>query len=58
MRNQPHFALAILHLAEFFHLRDLYIDAFSHCTGMCDRLFLSPEYQVSKATMHMHLSVV
>lgn len=45
MRNQPHFALAILHLAEFFHLRDLYIDAFSHCTGMCDRLFLSPEYQ-------------
>ena len=46
MRNQPHFALASLHLAEFFHIRDLYIDAFAHCTGMCDRLFLSPEYLV------------
>ncbi|KAJ2901425.1 uncharacterized protein MKZ38_001855 [Zalerion maritima] len=45
MRSQPHFALAMLHLAEFFQLRELYIDAFAHCTGMCDRLFLSPEYQ-------------
>lgn len=46
MRNQPIHALAILHFAEFFQFRNLYIDAFTHCVGMCDRLFGIPEYQV------------
>lgn len=46
MRNQPVHALAILHFAEYFQCRSLYIDAFTHCTGMSDRLFLVPEYQV------------
>jgi hypothetical protein len=46
MREQANHALAILHLAEFFQLRDLYIGAFAHCTGMSSRLFLSSEYQV------------
>ncbi|KAK5659763.1 hypothetical protein OQA88_974 [Cercophora sp. LCS_1] len=46
MRNQPIHALAILHFAEFFQFKNLYIDAFTHCVGMCDRLFGIPEYQV------------
>ena len=44
---QPTHALAVLHLAEVLHFRDLYIDAFAHCCGMSDQLFLGPEYQVS-----------
>ncbi|KAI0415803.1 hypothetical protein F5X98DRAFT_208018 [Xylaria grammica] len=49
--NQPTYALAILHLAETFQLRGLYIDAFAHCCGMSDRIFLIPEYQLlSSAT--------
>src|SRR3569833_2948978 len=47
MRNQPSHALAMLRLAETFQLKDLYIDAFAHCAGMNDRLYLSAEYQVS-----------
>lgn len=46
LADQPEHALAMLHLAEFFHLKDLYIRAFAHCVGMSDRLFLSTEYQV------------
>lgn len=46
MRNQPIHALAILHFAEYFQCKPLYIDAFTHCTGMSDQLFLVPEYQV------------
>ena len=46
MRNQPVQALAIMHLAEAFRLRELYIDAFAHCVGMSDRLFSIPDYQV------------
>ena len=47
MTNQPVHALAILRLAEHFRLRDLYVDAFAHCTGMGERLYPHPEYQVS-----------
>ncbi len=47
MKNRPIHALAMLHLAEHYQLRDLYIDAFTHCSGMSDRLFAIPEYQVS-----------
>ncbi|KAL1863881.1 hypothetical protein Daus18300_008030 [Diaporthe australafricana] len=43
-RHQPNHALAILHVAENFELRDLYIDAFTHCVGMSERLYRSPEY--------------
>lgn len=54
LRAQPTHSLAVLHLAEEFQLRDLYIDAFAHCCGMSDRLFLSPEYQlISSATRRL-----
>ncbi|KAI1354619.1 hypothetical protein F5Y01DRAFT_255654 [Xylaria sp. FL0043] len=46
LNNQPTYALATLHLAEVFQLRDLYINAFAHCCGMSARLFLAPEYQL------------
>lgn len=46
-RNHPVHALAVLHLAETFQLRDLYINAFAHCCGMSDQLFNVSEYQVS-----------
>ncbi|KAI1343693.1 hypothetical protein F5Y15DRAFT_367603 [Xylariaceae sp. FL0016] len=46
LKCQPSHALAMLHMAEVFQLRDLYIDAFSHCCGMSDQLFLGPEYQL------------
>ena len=48
LREQPNHALAILHLAETFQLRDSYINAFAHCAGMSDRLYLSSEYQVRR----------
>ncbi|KAK1756474.1 hypothetical protein QBC47DRAFT_186906 [Echria macrotheca] len=50
MRNQPIHALAVLHFAEHFHVRDLYIDAFTHCVGMLDQLFAIAEYQVITST--------
>lgn len=49
-RHQPNYALAILHVAENFELRDLYIDAFAHCVGMSERLYRSPEYSVSSSS--------
>ncbi|KAM7188594.1 hypothetical protein V8F33_010559 [Rhypophila sp. PSN 637] len=45
MRNQPIHALAILHFAEYYQCKSLYINAFTHCVGMSDRLFVVPEYQ-------------
>jgi hypothetical protein len=50
LNGQPTYALAMLRLAETFQLRDLYIDAFAHCCGMSDQLFLTPEYQVSSVS--------
>jgi hypothetical protein len=44
--GQPNHALAMLHFAEHFQLRELYIDAFAHCAGMNERLFFSSEFQV------------
>ena len=44
--NCPDHALAMLHYAERFRLRELWIDAFAHCVGMQDSLSLSPEFQV------------
>jgi len=45
-RECPDYALAFLHFAEHYRLRDLWIDAFAHCVGMNDRLCLSPEFDV------------
>lgn len=50
LRNHPIHALAVLHLAETFQLRDMYIDAFAHCCGMSDQLFTVPEYQFVSPT--------
>lgn len=47
MRDQPDHALAILHLAEAFKIRALYLHAFAHCVGMCERLYKHSEYSVS-----------
>ncbi|KAK4225048.1 hypothetical protein QBC38DRAFT_323202, partial [Podospora fimiseda] len=46
MANQPHHAMAMLHFAEHFQLKDLYTDALCHCVGMYDQLNNIPEYQV------------
>jgi hypothetical protein len=50
LKDRPTHALAVLHFAEVFQLRDLYVEAFAHCCGMSGRLFLGPEYQVSRPT--------
>ncbi|KAH7079149.1 hypothetical protein BKA63DRAFT_466043 [Paraphoma chrysanthemicola] len=47
------YALANLYFAEWYKLREVWIDAFAHCVGMSDSLALSPEYapvsQLTKA---------
>ncbi|KAI1742287.1 hypothetical protein F4680DRAFT_446353 [Xylaria scruposa] len=45
LNGQPTYALAMLLLGEAFQLRHLYIDAFAHCCGMGDQLYLASEYQ-------------
>ncbi|CZS93292.1 uncharacterized protein RCO7_07768 [Rhynchosporium graminicola] len=45
MRKAPDHALAILYFAEHFHFKDLWIDAFAHCTGMNERLIVSPGFE-------------
>jgi hypothetical protein len=40
------YALASLYYAEQYKLRDVWIDAFTHCVGMGDSIALSPEYMV------------
>lgn len=47
MSNHPDHAVAILHVAEVFQLRELYIDAFAHCVGMSEHLFKCSEFPVS-----------
>ncbi|KAI1451065.1 hypothetical protein F5Y02DRAFT_14175 [Annulohypoxylon stygium] len=46
LKNNTIHSLAILHLAETFQLKDLYISAFAHCCGMSDQLPASTEYQL------------
>jgi hypothetical protein len=46
MRSDPNHALAILFFAEHFQFKTLWIDAYSHCAGMSERLFESSEYEV------------
>lgn len=43
----PDHALAVLFYAEHYQMRDLWIDAFTHCVGMNDLLCLSTEFEVS-----------
>jgi hypothetical protein len=43
------YALASLYYAEKYKLRDVWIDAFTHCVGMGDSIALSPEYMVCTA---------
>ncbi|KAE8451972.1 hypothetical protein EG329_002136 [Mollisiaceae sp. DMI_Dod_QoI] len=50
MRNNPDHALAILFFAEHFHFKDLWIDAFAHCSGMNERLPLSPGFEFMSRT--------
>lgn len=57
MANQPIHALAVVHLAEYCQLNDLYINSFAHCAGMSDYLYGQPEYQVClepKSTYRHH----
>lgn len=44
--HAPDYALAFLHFAEHFQLRDLWLEAFAHCVGMNDDLYLSDEFPV------------
>lgn len=45
------YALASLYYAERYKLRDVWIDAFTHCVGMGESVALSPEYvTVSRVT--------
>lgn len=52
MANQPAHALAVLHLAEKFQLKDPYIEAFAHCAGMSEQLYTCSEYQVCSSIYH------
>ena len=40
-------ALAVLRFAEKLQLRELWTDAFAHCTGMWEQLDMSAEFEVS-----------
>ncbi|KAK4180205.1 hypothetical protein QBC36DRAFT_357461 [Triangularia setosa] len=46
MSNRPFHALAMVHFAEQFRLKDLYTDALCHCVGMSDQLNDIPEFQI------------
>lgn len=45
--HRPDNALALLHYAEHYELKDLWVDAYAHCVGMNETLYLSAEYDVS-----------
>jgi hypothetical protein len=46
MRNHPDYALGILFFAEHFQFRDLWIDAFAHCSGLNEKLADSVGFEV------------
>lgn len=54
--HSPDHALATLQLAERFHLKDLWIDAFVHCVGMNDKLYMSHEFEVRRYSSMSFLS--
>ncbi|EPE10809.1 hypothetical protein F503_05904 [Ophiostoma piceae UAMH 11346] len=54
--GQPEYALALLHLSETMHMRDLYITSFAHCVGMYNELFMGTEHQlIRRARLDMDL---
>lgn len=53
MRCQPDHALAILFFAEHFRFRDLWIDAFVHCSGMNEKLITCPGFEVRKSVEYL-----
>jgi len=53
--HSPDYALALLRFAEHFQLRELWIDAFSHCVGMNDSLCLSPEFDVRNLDIDLNV---
>ncbi|KOS19176.1 hypothetical protein ESCO_000102 [Escovopsis weberi] len=50
MAEKPSHALAILHLAETFQMRQLYLEAFAHCVGMHSQLARCTEFQLTSST--------
>jgi hypothetical protein len=42
----PDYSIALLRYAEQFRTADIWIDAFTHCVGMHDMLYISKEYEV------------
>lgn len=63
--NSEH-ALACLKFAETARLREVWVDAFVHCSGMHERLFMSPEFAglsnttnalVTRAALEMDLHI-
>lgn len=64
--ENPEHALACLKFAEIARSRDIWIDAFVHCVGMHERLFLSPEFAglsnttnalITRASLEMDLHI-
>ena len=47
LTGSPDHSLALVHFAEHFEMRDLYVRALTHCAGMNERLHFSSEYLVS-----------
>jgi hypothetical protein len=43
--HSPDYALGALQFAEYFQLEDLWVEAFSHCVGMNQILYMSTELQ-------------
>lgn len=49
--DRPDNALAMIFYAEHYQLKILWIDAYAHCVGMNDTLYLSSEHRVRKPLM-------
>ncbi|KAL1624160.1 hypothetical protein SLS54_004089 [Diplodia seriata] len=62
--HRPDNALAMLYYAEHYEIKDLWIDAYAHCVGMNETLFLSSEHEsiprvtkalITRASLEMDL---
>ncbi|KAL1647827.1 hypothetical protein SLS58_002628 [Diplodia intermedia] len=62
--HRPDNALAMLYYAEHYETKDLWIDAYAHCVGMNETLFLSSEHEsiprvtkalITRASLEMDL---
>lgn len=56
-RECPDHALAVLQFAERFEYRELWTDAFVHCTGMNDQLDSSAEFEVFRVEVTRQLII-